>query len=62
MCRYPAEANIMKTTKMTELTTSEMEAISGGLQRVPGRRGGGGLLLLLLLLLLGRRPEPLPPK
>ncbi|HEU4679559.1 MAG TPA: hypothetical protein VFS35_08575 [Terrimicrobiaceae bacterium] len=44
----------MKTTEMTELTTSEMEAISGGLQRDP-RRGGGLLILLLLLLLLGRR-------
>ncbi len=44
----------MKTTEITELTTSEMESISGGLQREPGR-GRGLLLLLLLLLLLGRR-------
>lgn len=49
----------MKTTKITELTASEMEAISGGLQRGGGRRGGG----ILLLLLLGRRTTPeLPQK
>ena len=37
----------MKTPEITELTASQMEAISGGIQRGPVRRGG--ILLLLLL-------------
>ena len=49
----------MKTPELAELTASEAEAISGGIQRVPVRRRGGGLLiLLLLLLLLGRGGAP----
>jgi hypothetical protein len=42
----------MKTPELSELTASEMEAISGGIRRAPDRRGGGGILVLLLLLLL----------
>jgi hypothetical protein len=48
--------------KITELTASEMEAISGGIaQNGTSRPKLGKLILLVLLLLLlkkSRRPEP----
>jgi hypothetical protein len=45
----------MKSPQLTELTASEMETISGGLQRRGGGRGLGLLILLVLALLLRRR-------
>jgi hypothetical protein len=52
----------MKTTAVTELTASEMEAISGGIaQNGTGKRKLGKIILFLLcLLLLKKRREQTP--
>jgi hypothetical protein len=51
----------MKTAEVTELTASEMEAISGGIVQNGSRKPKlGKLIIFLLLLLLKKHRESAP--
>jgi hypothetical protein len=50
----------MKTTQVTELSASEMEAISGGVAQNGTSRPKLGKLIIFLLLLLLRKKQRVP--